>query len=680
MIKNTSLGAKLIGGFLTVVMLTVIVASVAYWGTGRMKNEAESMRARFEDGITSNQVMYWAIKQYQEQADLIINQDEDCIRRFDAAAEQMDINRDKLAAAVDTPEEIAWIKELTEADAAFDANFHDNIVAEVAHQKKELIRVYDGESDEAIGIVEDRVDKIVESIGEELEEALASSNDLMLKLRVNQLTAALNLRYYAIKQYQMQADLIINQNLDLIEEWEAVAAETEKYIVLTREAADTDAEKRWIDELDAADEAYDAVYREKVVPEVKRIMENRVQEYDGIADEHLGIVDERLMAIQASLAEEVQESVEGFESAQSMVRATVLWLSIIIVIAGIFLGIALTRMITVPINRIIEGLTVGSDQVGSAAGQMSTASQSLAEGATEQASGLEETSSSLEEMASMSRQNADNSKQADTLSREARQEADKGLDAMERMSGAIQDIKQSSDETAKIIKVIDEIAFQTNLLALNAAVEAARAGEAGKGFAVVAEEVRNLAQRSAEAAKNTNDLIENSQKNSDNGVQMSEEVAGSLGNISEGIKKVTELVGEIAAASAEQAQGVDQVNTAVAQMDELTQRGAANAEETASASEELTAQSKALNGIVGELIQLVGGSSGQAGGQNQMTSGLQRLVSQQPKTQPRVAQQSSVHNLLHASGNGNGNGAAKASAKTASTEVIPLDDGDFSDF
>ncbi len=280
-------------------------------------------------------------------------------------------------------------------------------------------------------------------------------------------------------------------------------------------------------------------------------------------------------------------------------------------IIAILCAIWIIRSITGPLNRIIAGLTEGSEQVASASSQVSAASQSLAEGATEQAAGLEETSSSLEEMSSMTKQNADNAAQANNLSSEARKAADSGSESMIRMSSAINDIQRSSEETAKIIKVIDEIAFQTNLLALNAAVEAARAGEAGKGFAVVAEEVRNLAMRSAEAAKNTASMIEESVKNSQNGVEISQEVAKALEEIVTGVGKATDLVGEIAAASKEQAQGITQVNTAVSEMDKVTQQNAANAEESASAAEELNAQAEQMNQVVAELAALVGGDKAQ---------------------------------------------------------------------
>ena len=321
---------------------------------------------------------------------------------------------------------------------------------------------------------------------------------------------------------------------------------------------------------------------------------------------------------ESALMAERQEAAKTTASnaTYSIVVGTSLTILIAVVIS--FLN---TRSVVNPFKRIFAGLKTFSnielgqlgktfgeiiENLSSGGNQVAQASQSLAEGASEQAAGLEETSSSLEEMSSMTKQNADNAQQANTLASEAQKAANNGTEAMERMSGAINDIQKSSDETAKIIKVIDEIAFQTNLLALNAAVEAARAGEAGKGFAVVAEEVRNLAMRSAEAAKNTSAMIEESVKNSKNGVDIASEVGKVLEEIVQSIGKTNDLVSEIAAASQEQAQGIDQVNTAMAQMDKVTQQNAASAEESASASEQVM-------DVVGNLVQLVEANSSSQG-------------------------------------------------------------------
>jgi methyl-accepting chemotaxis protein len=253
------------------------------------------------------------------------------------------------------------------------------------------------------------------------------------------------------------------------------------------------------------------------------------------------------------------------------------------------------------IQNLEEALTqfsMGSEQVTTAAQEISAGSQTLSQGASEQASTLEEISSSLQEMSSMTRQNTHNAKQAQVITEEAKASTARGVDSMKRLSSAIDQIKESSDSTAKIIKTIDEIAFQTNLLALNAAVEAARAGDAGKGFAVVAEEVRNLAMRSAEAAKNTANLIEESVLKAEGGVSINQEVLKNLMEISEQVLKVREVMADIVSASDQQSQGIEQVNTAVIQMNQVTQQTAANAEESASSAEELSSQAVEMKSMV----------------------------------------------------------------------------------
>ncbi len=279
---------------------------------------------------------------------------------------------------------------------------------------------------------------------------------------------------------------------------------------------------------------------------------------------------------------------------------------IIGLVSGIAIAFFIIRGTNKTLTRVASTLESGANQVAAASSQVAASSQSLAEGASEQAASLEETSASLEEMASMARGNTEHSEMAKGISNATRGAAESGVEQMSQMNRAMEEIKFSSANIAKIIKTIDEIAFQTNILALNAAVEAARAGEAGMGFAVVAEEVRTLAQRCAQAAKETTGKIEDSIQKSEQGVVISAKVAASLHEIVEKARKVDSLVAEIATASKEQTQGVQQINTAITEMDKGTQSSAANAEETASASEELHSQAETVKDSVAELLQLVG--------------------------------------------------------------------------
>jgi methyl-accepting chemotaxis protein len=260
------------------------------------------------------------------------------------------------------------------------------------------------------------------------------------------------------------------------------------------------------------------------------------------------------------------------------------------------------QSLNLAVGNLDEGLLQvanGAEQVGSAANQIGDGSQSLAQGSSEQANSLQGISSRLHEIASMASQNAANAKESQSIAEGARSSAELGVESMHRLSEAIDRIKTSSDETSKIVKTIDEIAFQTNLLALNAAVEAARAGEAGKGFAVVAEEVRNLAIRSAEAARNTSDLIDSAVQYASEGVLINDEVLKNLDEINTQIEKVSAGMAEITVASDQQSDGIDHLNTAVEQMNQVTQQTAASAEESASTAEELSSQAEQMNYLVG---------------------------------------------------------------------------------
>jgi methyl-accepting chemotaxis protein len=250
------------------------------------------------------------------------------------------------------------------------------------------------------------------------------------------------------------------------------------------------------------------------------------------------------------------------------------------------------------LEKSLQEVSFSAEQVASAASQISAGSEALAKGSSEQAAGLEEIAANLHEVAAMAAQNVANAREAQGLADSAEHVARQGMVSMKRLSDAIGRIKQSSDETAKIVKTIDEIAFQTNLLALNAAVEAARAGEAGKGFAVVAEEVRNLAMRSAEAAKNTSNLIEESLQNTEEGVEINQEVYENLEEINRQVERVREGVIEIAAASEQQNDGINQLNSAVEQINRVVQQAAATSQESAGAASQLTTQAQQLRALV----------------------------------------------------------------------------------
>ncbi len=352
-------------------------------------------------------------------------------------------------------------------------------------------------------------------------------------------------------------------------------------------------------------------------------------------------------------------------------RAT--WIMSIMTILGVLLavglGFGLTRAITRPLNRVIVGLGDGAEQIAAASNQVSSSSQQLAESTSESAASLEETSSSLEELSSMTRQNADNAQLAnDMMSKEAAPNFQLIMERMGTMEKAMQASVKASEDTAKVIKTIDEIAFQTNLLALNAAVEAARAGEAGAGFAVVADEVRNLAMRATEAAKNTQDLISNSTGRIKEATSTFDQVNESMDKNAQIARKVTELAAEIAAASQEQAHGIGQINIAVTEMDKVTQQNAANAEESASASEEMNAQAEQMKVYVGDLMAVIGGQSDGLAGRRRSVMPLKKSGRSHQALVPAKAKPERMMAL-----------SAHKGKEVRPDQVIPLEE-DFKDF
>ncbi len=366
-------------------------------------------------------------------------------------------------------------------------------------------------------------------------------------------------------------------------------------------------------------------------------LKGQLTEFDGPLYQHIDPISGKITEL---VDLQLRVAKEEYGAAVGRFRF-ILWLSVGALVLGVMLGTgfgwAVIRTTTHSIQSVADRLSAGANQTTAAAQEVSGASHALAEGASEQAASLEETSASLEEISSMTKRNADNATAGANLGRQARESATTGLtrigelsrtletikSAVGEMQGAVTEMQSSSQQVSKIVKTIDEIAFQTNLLALNAAVEAARAGEAGMGFAVVADEVRALAQRSAQAAKDTTTRIEDAVKRSELGGVASTKVVKSLGEVEATaqslqqvfsgivtqIKSLDEVLAEIAAASKEQSQGVGEVNMAVSQMDKVTQSNAAAAEENAGAAQELNNQARNLKAVVVQLEQIVTGAS-----------------------------------------------------------------------
>ncbi|MDX2111090.1 MAG: methyl-accepting chemotaxis protein [Verrucomicrobiota bacterium] len=465
----------------------------------------------------------------------------------------------------------------------------------------------------------------------------------------------------ALHCYQLQADTIINRKTDGQEFTDANAA-LDKAIQLFASAADTAEEKSWCSAMENASKKISENYHQTILPLTRKSVETKdfaeftkqqeqLSKADTMTDAYLVEFMTYAEKCVTSLERESQVAESEFTTLAATTRQLITAIGIAALAFGGFLGTRLALGLTKSIQGVASALAAGAEQTTAAARQVSTSSQSLSEASSEQAATLEETSSSLEELASMTKRNADNAEQVKDLSTQACAAGDIGAADVQTMNQAMNDMKSSSDGIAKIIKTIDEIAFQTNILALNAAVEAARAGEAGAGFAVVADEVRNLAQRAAQAARETAGKIEDSVSKSQNGVQISAKVAESLANIIGKARQVNELANQVATASKEQTEGINQINTAISQMDKVTQSNAANAEETASAAEELNAQAECALEAVSELVRIVNGAASTA---TQSVQSTKRAY-----TPPVRNNRSSSHHaqaFVSASANGHRNG------------------------
>jgi methyl-accepting chemotaxis protein len=566
------------------------------------------------------------------------------------------------------PELVKLRENLKQIDAGLSR--YENLIAQTEAKNKNIVATREKLNAAAASFI-GNIDELIASEREKLDaEIKAAIEPAKLQERAEKLVLANEIRGLGnaarIANFKSQA----LRDPKLIEEGLANFVDMDKHITELTPLLHTQTN---LDQL-ALVKANAGAYRDAM----KQIMDDQIALAD-ISAERKKTMEQVASLISETRDTGMKRTVEAANtSTQRLASAS--WTMNLGLIAALLVGATIAFVIIRNLNRILVAVAAtlndGSNQVASASGQVSSASQSLAEGASEQAASLEETSSSLEEMSSMAKLNAENAQKANELAKQARVAADKGVGDMQEMNAAIAAIKTSSDDIAKIIKTIDEIAFQTNILALNAAVEAARAGEAGMGFAVVADEVRNLAQRSAQAAKETAAKIEGAISKTAQGVGISQKVSASLDEIVTKARQVDELAAEVASASREQTQGIAQINTAVGQMDKVTQGNSASAEESAAAAEELNAQAQVMKESVSELLKLVGGDNADAS--PAPLHGRPAIHVSAQKT-ARAPQPVAAHSNGHSRNGAVAAPAAPAKLAAGRRAEIPME-GDFKDF
>ncbi len=589
MFKRFSLNMKLYTSYGSLVFLAVILGLGGYLYLERVNGAAHQETAFLELDMMANEIeafqnVYllhgienkaYGEKKVKEIKELVAEFNED----FTRIKEQGHLNQ----------HQVNGVNSMASKTTAYAKDFKrmESAYHEIEEGKDVL--------DELTGKMDKALEQMIHHHEAELADLEAKGSDMASIQRQTTLLYHLNeAEVYSLKLAKEEVEFLLDKHADRVGHMEEHMGHMMGYLKALENELESEKEKKLLHDVEEEIKAYQALLI-KVIKDEAEILK--------LTAETAGLLH-GIASIGEGLSHNAKLMAAGMQKEGDIALISLI---VIAVVSGSLLSFFISRGISNPINGIIKGMREGANQVASASNQVSSSSQSMAEGSSEQAASIEETSSSMEEMSSMTKKNAESAGHANTLMKEAHQVVSATSEAMEKLTGSMADISKASDETSKIIKTIDEIAFQTNLLALNAAVEAARAGEAGAGFAVVADEVRNLAMRAADAAKDTAELIEGTIKKVNDGSELVSNTNEAFVKVTQSAGKVGELVAEISEASSEQSNGIEQVNCAISEMDKVVQGNAANAEESAAAAEELNAQAEQLRDFVGDLVKLITG-------------------------------------------------------------------------
>ncbi len=602
MFKNLSLGLKIAGGFSVIIFITLCFGTYSYFSLHHVEKELDTLNDDYiplaAKATHSEELLESTILQIRSYT---FTEDKKHLKKSKTFYEKFVHELDGLISKTNNIKELKKINK--DFKSAKEQILEYNALVEQSEKYQANVDAARIKMNVAYNNLKAAFEKLVEHKREYVEKLKNKRIPYKTVENIYEFMAITTEVSADIRQLYLNVALArLTKNFMLMEESFALFDEMKEDFIILKEVSNlTDRSylEKTESDLVTFRESMERVYENE---KLKHRASEKSYEHSLIALQSLKDVSDKAADSSSSLVERIYDEVE-----QNL--GLIMIGSLIALGAGALIAYLMTKGITRPISLIAGKLEESSQTVSSTSVQISSSSQQLAAGSAEQALSIEETSSTLEESASMVKQNTENTQQAAGLARQTKMSAVKGNDEMNNMMSSMLEIKKSSDEIGKIIKVIDDIAFQTNILALNAAVEAARAGESGMGFAVVAEEVRNLAQRSAQAAKDTSGIIEANINLSEKGVHVAGKVNESLSEINDQAQKVSDLLDEVSTASQEQAQGISQINNAISQMEQIVQSNAASADQSASASESMSEQAVKMQNIVKDLMVLVNGAN-----------------------------------------------------------------------